>query len=296
MTPRSFATVLLRDGRTLEVLVGGAPDGPALLCHHGTPGESSPWGDWGDAAAHHGLRLLAITRPGYATSTRDAGRSVADVASDVRAVLEHFAVPWFVTVGASGGGPHALATAALVAGCRGAATLAGIGPYGVADLDFLTRMGPENIEEFGAAEAGEDALRAWMEANAGDLRTTTGNDVIAALGGLIPEVDKAVLRNGLATHIAASFRRSLAPGFDGWIDDDLAFARPWDFALDAIRVPVALWQGDLDLMVPFAHGRWFAEHIPGVQARMRAGHGHLSLDTLRDEILADLIGLVSAAC
>jgi pimeloyl-ACP methyl ester carboxylesterase len=150
-------------------------------------------------------------------------------------------------------------------------------------------MGPENIDEFGAVIEGEAALRAWLAANAAGHRTVTGDQIVAELGGLIPAVDRLALERGLADQLASSVRRALAGGFDGWVEDDLAFAKPWGFALDAIAVPVAVWQGDLDLMVPFAHGAWLAAHVPGARPRMIAGHGHLSLLDLRDEIIAELL-------
>jgi pimeloyl-ACP methyl ester carboxylesterase len=290
----TYQDIPAADGRVLDVLVAGAASGPALVAHHGTPSDASTWLDWSDAVAAHGLRLLSISRPGYASSTRQPGRDVASVAADVRAVLDHFAIPWFVTMGASGGGPHALASAALLGDrCRGAATLAGVGPFDRDDLDFLAGMGPENVEEFGAAIVGEAPVRAWIETHGAGMRTVTRDDIIAALGGLIPVVDQEALTNGLAEGLASSSRRALAASFDGWIDDDLAFAKPWGFALDAMSVPVTIWQGDLDLMVPFAHGAWLAAHVPGARSRMVSGHGHLSLLNLRETILTELLAGVN---
>ena len=279
--------------RSLDVLVGGASGGPALVMHHGTPSDATAWSGWDETARKHGLRLFSISRPGYATSTRRRWRTVADVADDVAFVLERYDVPWFVTAGWSGGGPHALATAALLGErCRAAATLAGVGPYGVADLDFLDGMGPENHAEFGAALRGEASVRAWLAENAADYARVTGPELIGALGGLIPQADKDVLSGGVADAFAATTRRALASGFDGWIDDDLAFIEPWGFALASIGVPVTVWQGDFDLMVPAAHGAWLAAAVPGAVARAAPGHGHISLiTTFRDAIAGDLVRL-----
>jgi pimeloyl-ACP methyl ester carboxylesterase len=217
-------------GRVLDVLVGGAEGGPALVMHHGTPSDATLWDDWDAIASERGVRLLSISRPGYATSTRQPGRRVAAVAADVESVLRHFDVPWFVTAGWSGGGPHALACAARPGSqCRAAATLAGVGAYGVADLDFLAGMGPENHAEFDAALRGEADVRSWLAANAETMRSVTGPELADAFGGLVPQADKDVLAGGFADSMAATMRRALEGGFDGWIDDDLAFIQPWGF-------------------------------------------------------------------
>jgi pimeloyl-ACP methyl ester carboxylesterase len=77
---------------------------------------------------------------------------------------------------------------------------------------------------------------------------------------------------------------------EGWLEDDLAFARPWGFELAEITTPTMLWQGSADLMVPFAHGQWLASRIPGVAAHLESDEGHLSiaigaLDRMLDELL-----------
>lgn len=293
-TTRSLA---LPDGRTADVFLGGDPGGVALVMHHGTPSDATTFADWHGACATRGLRLVCVSRPGYATSTRLPGRDVAHAAADTAAVLDDLGLGQFLAAGWSGGGPHALACAALLPDrCLAAATLAGVGPYGAADLDFLAGMGPENVEEFGAALAGEGALREWTAANAEPFRHVTGQQIAEAFGGLVPQIDRDVLVGGYADQMAAEMRRALEHGFDGWVDDDLAFTRDWGFDVRDVRAPVTVWQGDLDLMVPFAHGAWLADHIPSATARMAPGHGHLSLVTrFRDEILDALMGAGAVA-
>jgi pimeloyl-ACP methyl ester carboxylesterase len=283
-------THTLADGRSLEVLLGGDPLGYPLVMHHGTPADATSFADWHESCKARGFRSICASRPGYAASTRLPGRSVAQVAEDVSAILDWLGHTQFVTAGWSGGGPHALACAALLSDrCAAAATLAGVGPFGAEDLDFLAGMGAENVAEFGAALKGEQALRLWMQENAEPFRTVTGEELAQAFGGLVPEVDKDVLVGGYANLFAAVIRRALQHGFDGWIDDDLAITQPWGFSSGDIRIPVTVWQGELDLAVPFAHGRWLLSNIPGALGRMVAGHGHFSLVTrYRDEVLDEL--------
>jgi pimeloyl-ACP methyl ester carboxylesterase len=283
---------VLADGRNVDVFLGGDSSGFALVMHHGTPSDATAFSDWDGACHDRALRLVCASRPGYATSTRKPGRDVASAARDTAEILDRLGHRAFVTAGWSGGGPHALACAALLPDrCRAAATLAGVGPSAQPDLDFVAGMGPENVEEFDAAMAGEAALQAWMDKHGKSLRRgVTGASLVEALGGLVPPVDKDVLVGGYGDHLAAVMRRALEHGLDGWIDDDLAFTRPWGFDASDVRAAVTVWQGDLDLMVPFAHGRWLARRLPNAHARMAPGHGHLSLVTrYRGEILDDLV-------
>ena len=282
----------LPDGRRVGALLAGPADGRPLVLHNGTPGGLVVWPGTVEAARARGLRTILVARPGYGGSTPLPGRRVANVAGDVAAVLDALGCGAFVTVGSSGGGPHALACSALLRDrCLGAATLAGVAPYQAGGMDFLAGMGPENIEEFRAAIDGEAALTAFLSREAGGLRAVQGPQVAAELGGLVSEADRAVLAGGYADHLAASLRSAVSGGIAGWRDDDLAFVSDWGFPL-ASAGPVAIWQGDRDLMVPPAHGSWLAGHIPGARARLCRDEGHLTLQANRfGEVLDDLIGL-----
>jgi pimeloyl-ACP methyl ester carboxylesterase len=270
--------VELTDGRVLEVLSDGPDDGMPLVFQNGTPTAAMLFPPMVEIAAARGLRTVTYSRPGYAGSTARPGRSVADAAMDIVAILDAIGADRFVTIGWSGGGPHALACAALLADrCAAAVSLSGVAPYPAAGLDWLAGMGPENVEEFTLAIQGDSALTPWLEEAAKQLATVQGTEVAAALGGLVSDIDKASLTGEYAEFVAATFRRAVSAGIAGWRDDDLAFAKPWGFELDAIERPVAVWQGGEDRMVPMAHGEWLAEHIPGAHKHLYPEEGHLSL-------------------
>jgi len=286
-----WLTVQLSDERELDVLVGGAADGLGLLFHHGTPGDATRYDGWFADAGARGMRAVAYSRPGYASSTRQAGRTVASATDDVTALLDYLGIRAFMTVGGSGGGPHAIACAARLADrCLASAALVTPAPWGSPGLDWFAGMAQTNLDEFGAALEGEDALRDWMAAHGEEYRTITGPQMVSAMGDALPPVDQAVATGEWAEHMAAGIRRGLERGFDGWVDDDLAFTRPWGFDLETIQVPVRIWQGELDRLVPWAHGPWLAERIPDAQFRLAKGHGHFSLGVAnRTEILDDLV-------
>jgi pimeloyl-ACP methyl ester carboxylesterase len=248
-----------------------------------------------EAAARRGLRTIVYSRPGYGESTAQPGRSVADAAADAVAVLDALDAGRFVTIGTSGGGPHALACAALLPDrCAAAASVAGVAPFAADGLDWMAGMGRENVEEFSAAAAGVEALTLFLAKQAEVLATVRGTDVAEAFGGLVPEVDRRALTGEFAEFVAASFRRAVVGGIAGWRDDDLAIVRDWGFRPGA-GAPVAIWQGGQDLMVPYAHGEWLAAHIPGARVHLLPDEGHLSLHiSTLDEILDDLLDLAAA--
>jgi len=282
----------LKDSRELEILDNGINAESAIIFHHGTPGHVTTWTTWLEEAAALGIRAISYSRAGYGTSDRNFGRSVVSINSDISQILDAKNIMKFVSIGWSGGGPHSLANTFEHRNV-GAISLAGVGAYGVSDLDFLEGMGPENHDEFGAALKGEATLDAWMEANAGSMKNVTGSEVREAFGGLIGDADKAVIEGEFANQMAASMRSGLAVSFDGWIDDDLVFIKPWGFDLATITKPVFIWQGDDDFMVPHSHSQWLAKHIPGSELKFVPGHGHISLiEKYRPEILAQAQALL----
>jgi len=267
----------LPDGRSLDLCTSGPEDGTPFVWFHGTPGAYLPSPELERAVHAHGFRWVSWSRPGYGDSTRQPGRTVADVVDDARAVLAGLGATRCAVGGRSGGGPHALACAALLAEAAAVVVLAGVAPYEAEGLDFLAGQGQDNIDEFGAALEGEEALRRWMAPQAEALAAVTPEQIVGELDSLLPDVDRAVLTGARGQELAAAFHEAVRTGIDGWVDDDLAFTRPWGFDLAAIRTPVSLWQGSADLMVPFAHGRWLAERVPGAEAHLVDGEGHMSI-------------------
>ena len=286
-------TVQTPDGRSLDVWLAGPPDGRPLLFHYGTPSAGLPFPGHVTDAAARGLRLISITRPGYSGSTRQPGRRVHDVVADVRAVLDHLAIDTVHVIGLSGGGPHALACAALMPErVLGTAILAGVAPWEADGLDWFAGMGAENVTEFQAAVAGPEALLPIVEPAVAEMHVMQPSDLAAALGDLIDDIDRGALDNGaLADWLATVMRDAVRLGPWGMFDDDIAFTQPWGFDLATIPGRVHVWQGGHDRMVPFAHGAWLARHCGGACPHLEPGEGHVSLvidrfGAILDELLS----------
>jgi pimeloyl-ACP methyl ester carboxylesterase len=267
-------TVKLRDGRALEVHELGEPDGFPVVYHHGTPGSGTLYERW----LTPGVRLIAYDRAGYGGSSRKPGRTVADVVADITALADELRLERFATWGLSGGGPHALACAALL-GERlvAAASVAGVGPWDTEGLDWLEGMGEGNKNEFDLVLAGEDALRPALDDERHGLLDVTADGLREAMAPHLGDADRNALTGELAAYFHGNMQHGLGAGPDGWLDDDLAFVRPWGFDVSSIERPVLVVQGGDDLMVPKAHGLWLAAHVRGCATRIDDAEGHLTL-------------------
>jgi pimeloyl-ACP methyl ester carboxylesterase len=289
---KELREAMTADGRRLDVRIHGPEAGPIVIDQTGTPSDGRLHAETVEAGAERGLRHVSYARPGYAASDRDSRRSVADCAADVAAIADTLGIERFYVVGGSGGGPHALACAALLPNrVIAAATIAGAAPHDAEGLDWREGMGEENVEEMELAEQGADALKPWMEAQVEEMRESTPDDLLKILGDLVSEPDRAALTGDYARESHASLLASVSNGVFGWLDDDLAFVRGWGFELDSIRVPVSIWHGRQDRFVPVSHGEWLAANVPCARSHLLEGEGHISLSRHRygdvlDELLA----------
>lgn len=267
------------DGRTLAVTEAGDPRGKPILVHHGTPGSGEYVPPILDALAREqGVRLVQYDRPGYGPSTRHEGRRVVDCVADVHAIADALALERFASWGISGGGPHVLACAARCdERLTAVASLASVAPFEAEGLDWLAGMGEGNIDEFGAVMQGPDALHPFIARMRDEALAASPDELVDVMRTLLGPEDLAVLNGEFARDSVASLHAGLAHGYDGWFDDDFAHVAPWGFELSEIDRPVLLVHGEDDRFVPVAHGRWLAAHIPGVEARIDAHDGHLTL-------------------
>jgi pimeloyl-ACP methyl ester carboxylesterase len=261
----SSQNLRLQDGRVLRVHEsgeGGAADVLAVLWHHGSPQTGALLDPLLAAAAERGIRLLSYGRPSYGGSSPQPGRDVVSAAYDVAQIADAFGVARFAVMGASGGGPHALACAALLPDrVTGAASIASLAPFDADDLDWFGGMADDSALR--AAVAGRDARMRYEEAAEFDPESFTERDY-AALAGAWSSLD-------------ADVGQAAAAGADGLIDDDLAFVAPWGFDVADIKVPVLIVHGSQDRVVPPAHGDWLLRHCRKAELWIRPHDGHISI-------------------
>jgi pimeloyl-ACP methyl ester carboxylesterase len=275
-------------GREIAYAEWGDPAGYPVVVLHGTPG--SRLGRWSDneALAATGMRQIGLNRPGYGPSTRLEGRMVSSVATDVVAVADALGLDHFAVVGTSGGGPHALAVAALtpdrVSRCRVTSCLAPAGVPG-----FFDGMDPHNVEEWELALRGEALSEVTRRVEI--MRGRVLDDPASIFADLqLPPSDRAALTEQAAFTIRReSLLEALATPF-GWYDDDMAFAQPWGFEVSSIYVPLEIRYGRHDVFVPPSHGEWLAAAVPHADVTFWPDTGHLR----EEAILADYRALVMA--
>jgi pimeloyl-ACP methyl ester carboxylesterase len=293
-TGRATAYLQTSDGRTLAYEQQGDPGGVPVFALHGTPGSRlSGLHPDPEKVRKAGLRLITYDRPGYGGSTRQQGRSVVDCVADIATIADELGLERFAVTGGSGGAPHSLAAAArLPERVTRAECNVGPAPFEAEGLDFFNGMDPENVKELGWALAGEETLVPELEREAQKAIDRLDVDPTALLSEFdLSEADRAVLAQEVVKQrMRMSFREAMAQGIGGWVDDDLAFVRPWGFDLAEIRVPVQVRYGAGDVLVPAAHGAWLAAHIPRATVLVDEVSGHMSTPDERLERVRAFVG------
>ena len=273
-TPVSLAPA--PDGREIAYVDGGDPDGFAVIGLHGTPGcRFSRWPD-DDVYARTGVRYVTTDRAGYGRSSRHRARTVASEVTDVLAVADHLGLERFSVVGSTGGGPHALACAALLPGlvvrvaCL--SSLAPVGPGGMQRRDWSAGL-PSGGAELQWAAEGEIRVLRERQKQQETMTAALTADPESVRGDAVTAGDREFLgRPDVAERFALIVREQALQGVAGAVDDTFALARPWGFNLSSIAAPTMLSHRPED-GVPVTHTRWLAARIGGAETSYDAVGG-----------------------
>jgi pimeloyl-ACP methyl ester carboxylesterase len=275
------------DGRQLAVRVSGNPDGHPVVYLHGTPGSRVGPFPRAQVLYELGVRLISFDRPGYGRSDRLLSRLVVDVVPDVEAIVDQLGVERFAVLGRSGGGPHALACAALMPmRVTRAGVLVSLAPWEAQGLDWFAGMAESNVHEYTAAASEPESLIAELMQTAAKIKADPTSHV-STLGPEMPEADRRVVADaGIRALLAKNFAEALRDSAAGWIDDALAFCAPWGFDPADIKVPVLLWHGENDVFSPAAHARWLARQIPSAELWVRPDTAHFGALEVVPDVLS----------
>ncbi|MFF5446570.1 alpha/beta fold hydrolase [Streptomyces sp. NPDC012888] len=278
------------DGRALMVERFGDPGGRPVFLLHGTPGSRLGPAPRGMVLYQRRMQLIAYDRPGYGGSDRHPGRTVADAVQDVAAIADFLELDTFAVAGRSGGGPHALACAALLPGrVTRAAALVGLAPWDADGLDWFDGMTAHNVREYTTASVDPEGLAARLIPRAAGIREDPGR-LLEELRRELTDHDRMTVSDaGLRRMLERNFAEGVRHSAYGWIDDVLALSSPWGFDLAAISCPVLLWHGEKDVFSPIGHSRWLAQRIPGATAAFDPEAAHFAAFRAFPDILTWLL-------
>jgi pimeloyl-ACP methyl ester carboxylesterase len=287
---RNGVVVEAPDGRRLTVEVSGAPRGLPVVLMHGTPGSGSGPRPRSSVLYRLNVRLVSYDRPGYGGSDRHERRSVADAAADVATIVDALDIGSFAVVGRSGGGPHALACAALLGErVTRTAILVGMAPADAGDLDWFDGMNDDNVRAYTAADSASlitEMLTARADATRLDPET-----LLTQIELQMTEPDRRVVRDiSMRRLLAETYAEAVRTGPYGWIDDVLALRATWGFSLESIRCPVLLWHGADDTFSPVSHARWLAERIDHAQIHVEKNAAHFTAVEILPDLFSWLAG------
>lgn len=285
--PVNDARLMLRDGRVLAWCEYGQREGRSVLQFQGTPGSRYSRHAKQEAYLDLGVRVIVADRPGYGASTRLPGRGMTVVADDAVALLDHLGLDRVHVVGGSGGGPLALAFAALhLERVRAATVVVGAAPLLEEDISGMIGL---NRAGWYAARDGWEALHRLLA----PVREELLRDPIAGLRHAMqsaPAVDQAVMEDpDWQRMIAEDVREALRPGVDGWVDEAMALRSSWDFDPQAIGCSVTWWHGEHAANVPLSAVGRLTATMRGTELRVWTVAGHLESYHRHDEILTELL-------
>jgi pimeloyl-ACP methyl ester carboxylesterase len=267
----------------------GDPNGVPLFALHGTPSCGAGF-DWVDEPAHErGIRVIAPDRPGVGLSDPLPPRPVVEYASDLADLADAFGLDRFAVLGYSGGGPYACAAAyALGPRLSAAGVAAGMGQIGVwATVDDFEGTDTRFLDM--------SRKRPWLARTLLRATSVAANAFPKqALASFAKELtpDEAEFMRSVddPRPVMALFTHAFLRGARGVVDDYAALAQPWGFDVEAIDVPVQVWQGDADTMVPLAHAHELVARVPKATLTVWPDEGHLALINHVGDVLDDLRG------
>ncbi|KAF2006867.1 alpha/beta-hydrolase [Amniculicola lignicola CBS 123094] len=284
LAPSETQTFTLPDGRNLGFAAYGSTStsDPVIFLFHGLPGSRVCGRSWNTICQEINVRLIAIDRPGNGLSTL-ANRALVDWPDDVIKLADHLRVERFSVLGASGGGPFALACARFIPQerLRSSTVVCGIGPMDAVfdTVPYLSwRLGglvpwlvgllaryvilPRIIAPYRTRDASR--LKRVIE----DQCTTPEEKALINSTDPDNNIDNAVVQ----------FLEAFRNGIGGAMLDGRILTSGWGFDLGNIDSErVFLVHGDQDAVAPIAVARWMDERLGGGRLTVLEGKTHFTI-------------------
>ncbi|KAF9780385.1 hypothetical protein IL306_000268 [Fusarium sp. DS 682] len=293
----------LADGRKVSYAIYGAQDdtAPTFFYLHGFPGSHHEGYMINKAAAQHGLRVIAPTRPGYGDSTFQKNRKILDYPKDILELADILSIGRFAVLGVSGGGPYAIACLKDLPRDRlvGIGTAAGVMPMSFSTQGMLTMtrvmfnmapyatgiLGWITDRVLGDVARDSEHPEKLQERMDKDISTRSASD-------------KEVWENhpDLRKSIARATREAMKQGGYATAWEARLFGSDWGFKLEDVKVEkgrMIMWHGDLDVNVPLVVSEKAVQLMPGAELRVMKGESHMSLMTKVEEFTVAMKDILS---
>jgi pimeloyl-ACP methyl ester carboxylesterase len=279
----------LADGRALGFAEYGDPQGSPVLYFHGTPSSRLERHPNEEVARRLGARVINVERPGYGLSDFQVGRRFLDWPKDVGALADALGLERFAVIGYSGGGPYAAACAYAMPGRLSAVALVS-SPSEISRRGVFSGMAPLDHAVFALDRVLPWTAQLLLYAAGVRLFALGPRRTLGSLARTLPEPDRTTIRRPeIQAMMVEAAAGAFAQGSKGYAWDDRLFSRPWGFRPEEIAMPVQLWQGESDVLVPPAMGRALAAAIPHCEATFVPEAGHLMIYERWPEILMRLL-------
>jgi pimeloyl-ACP methyl ester carboxylesterase len=287
---RESNIIVLSDGRRLAYAEYGDPEGMPVIYCHGFPGSRLEALLFDQSARQNNLRVIAPDRNGLGLSDPKPGRQLLDWTADVEALADILEIERFFLIGISGGGPYAAACAYRLANRLNGFTL--VCPLGPLDQPpLLNAMRWSAQINFRSIK-----MMPWLcgfvfRFGIIPIAQLSPQWIYQMMLSIAPARDSTVLnRPRIRAAITTSLNEAIRQGADGVLNEMAVYTRPWGFDLSEVTMPVQLWHGTEDGIVPLIHGVTLAERLPNCVTHFIEGEGHFSLPIERmDEIQEQLV-------
>jgi len=260
--------IKLSGGRALSFEQYGDPTGIPVIGFHGTPGSRLALQVISEAAKANNLRVIAIDRPGYGQSDPMSRPTFSLYINDIAELADALSFRKFIAWGTSGGGPFALACAAVLRErVISVGVVSGIGP--LRNQHSIDEMIAPNRIMFSISRispaVGSFIISRMIKASLPGMkdhvrnRTSPSPNITPQTFAIIQSDQEEAIRNG----------------GKGICFDMTLLWQKWDFALADIEAPVHIWHGDKDNLAPPDLARYVASNVPNAKLVMYSGEDHV---------------------
>ena len=288
MASKTDNQLKLSDGRSLGYAEYGDLAGRPVLYLHGLPSSrlemNNP--DMIEIAERLHVRLILPDRPGIGLSDFKP-YTIAGYPDLVAEFAGKLGLNWFPVMGVSSGGKFVAACAWKIPQRLTSATIvSGTAPF---DLPGVKEsLSKQDQQVYGLADKAPWLLRLMLWKVARDARKNP--ESVLSLFTELSEVDKAMLaRPDVVQTLGQMVTESFRQGTRGAAWDWKIEARPWGFALQDIKMPVNIWHGEEDKLVPVEQARIQARAIPDARLKLWPNEGHTLFVSRLEELLSSVV-------